>query len=165
MIEFIVGLVAILLVTAGLLTVGILAKGDTDAAVEAQEEAVEASMGSGFRDSFHPIGSIEAGPDGRFLTNDDEPRSGSLSPLRSSIASHVLPDGDASAFTRPDGEPVHHGEIIEVLSDVSPADAFAMQKGSASRTVELEPSADILLGLGTEAELRSEVWLPEVGGL
>lgn len=165
MIEFVVGLVAILLVAAGLLTVGILAKADTDAAVEAQEEAVEASMGSGFRDSFQPIGTIKAGADGRYLTNDDEPRHASLSPLRESIASHALPDGDASAFTRPDGEPVRHDEILQVLEEVSSADAFAMQKGKGSRTVELEPSADILFGLGAEAEVSHEVWLPEVGGL
>ena len=52
MVEFVVGLFAILAAAVAVLAVAELSRADTDAMAEAQERAVEASMGNGVSSDF-----------------------------------------------------------------------------------------------------------------
>lgn len=163
MVEFVVGLIALLLVAVGVLSVAALVRADTDAFAEAQEEAVRRSMGNATADSFSPVEDVDAGPDGLPLTKDDAPVRGSLGGVRR-IASHTRP-ADGSWPQRPDGSEPGHDAVASFARGGEGDALFSMRVGRGEATAELPPAARPLLGLGETATLRNEVWLPQTGGL
>lgn len=163
MVEFVVGLVALLLVAVGILSVSALVRADTESFERAQEEAVRRSMGNGTPQSFSPVSDVETGPDGLPLTKDDAPVRGSLGGVRA-IAGHAIP-ADGSRPLRPDGsDPVH--DAVGAFARGGSGDAlFSMRRGEGEATAELPPAANPLFGLGESASVRNEVWLPQTGGV
>lgn len=163
MVEFVVGLVALLLVAVGLLAVAALVRADTDSFAQAQEEAVKRSMGNGTPRSFTPVSDVGPGADGLPLTKDDVTVHGSLDGVRR-IAGHAAPAG-AAWPERPDGGARRH-DAVGALARGEGGDAlFSMRRGDGEATVKLPPAARPLFGLGETATLRNEVWLPQTGGV
>ena len=162
MIEFVIGLIGLLVAAVAVLTIGILAKEDTDAFREAQAEAIDGSMSAGFADSFSPRSDNASGADNRNLTKDDEPVSGSLGKMRLQIAAQGM---SAGAVTRPNGEALHHGTLHEFASGEREKEAFSFRKGEGSRMVEVTSAASVFFGLDGTAEVKNEVWMPQTGGL
>lgn len=162
MVEFVVGLMALLIVAAAVLTIGLLTNADTAAYNEAQSEAIDGSMGAGFTASFSPRKDNDAGADRRYLTADDEPVTGSLGPMRQ----HLAAEGDAAGRpVRPDGAPLRHDALFTFADGTGGDEGFGFRKGEASRSVPIAPAARRFFGLRETAEVRNEVWMPQTGGL
>ena len=161
MVEFVVGLVALLAVAVGVLSVAALSRADTESFSAAQEEAVRRSMGDGSPDSFRPVSDVSEGPDGLPLTKDDEPERGSLAGIRA-IAAHGRPAG-AAWPVRPDSSPLRHDAVGSTARGGD--GAFSMRVGRGEAEVVLPPAAKPLFGLEPLATLHNEVWLPQTGGV
>lgn len=61
MVEFVVGLIALLAAAVGVLAVAALVRADTDSMAAAQEEAVARSMGNGVAEAGGPVSSLRRG--------------------------------------------------------------------------------------------------------
>lgn len=163
MVEFVVGLIALLAVAVGILAVAALSRADTESFSAAQEEAVRRSMGHGTTDPFSPVADVSAGPDGLPLTKDDETERGSLSRIRS-IAGHAKPSASPWPL-RPDGAAPDHDAIATVARGGEGDALFSMRAGRGEADAELPPAAKPLFGLEPAATLHNEVWLPQTGGV
>ena len=158
LVEFTVGLMALLLAVVAILVVGALARGETDAMAEAQARAAEKSLGSGIAESFSPVSDVTRGSDGFWLTADDEPVAGSLGPVRVAVAGgtglaaaqNAVPEG-----TSPRGEFAAGGSTS----------VFGFRSAEASAVAELPPGAGLLGLREPEVEQRAKVWMPVTGGL
>ena len=164
MVEFVVGLVALLLVAVGILSVAVLVGADTDSFAEAQEEAVRRSMGNGTPDSFSPVKDVDRGPDGILFTKDDKPVRGSFSGMRTRIAGRAIP-ADGSRPSGPDGAETRHDAISGFARGEEGGSLFSLRVGRGEAEAELPPAARPLLGLESPVTLRNEVWLPQTGGV
>lgn len=164
MVEFVVGLIALLVVAVGILAVAALVRADTDSFAEAQEEAVRRSMGNATPDSFTPVSDIEPGPDKLPLTKDDKAVHGSLGGMRSRIAAHALP-ANGSPPLGPDGADPGHEAVGSFGRGGAGDSLFSLRVGRGKAEAELPPAAQPLLGLESPATLRNEVWLPQTGGV
>ncbi len=164
MVEFVVGLVALLLVAVGILSVAVLVGADTDSFDEAQEEAIRRSMGNGTPDSFSPVKDVDRGPDGLPLTKDDKPVRGSLAGMRTRIAGRAIP-ADGSRPAGPDGAETRHDSISGFARGEEGGSLFSLRVGRGEAEAELPPAARPLLGLESPVTLRNEVWLPQTGGV
>ena len=161
--ELAVGLFALLLVLVGILSVGLLSRADSDAMVAAQREALEKSASGTGAGAFDPVSDVLPGPDGRMLTPDDEPQRGSLARARR-IAAAATPEGGREALAAA----AVAGGASTALADFAAgggAAAFGFRSGSSEETVALPPAARPLLGIGPEATVAQEVWMPATGGL
>ena len=162
MVEFVVGLVALLAVAVGVLSVAALSRADTESFSAAQEEAVRRSMGEGASQSFSPVSDVLPGPDGLPLTKDDEFEPGGLAGVRA-IAARGKPAGAASPL-RPDGASPRHDAVGETARGGGDT-VFSMCVGRGEAETVLPPAAKPLFGLEPAATLRNEVWLPQTGGV
>ncbi|MGN0845735.1 MAG: hypothetical protein ACI4QT_11035 [Kiritimatiellia bacterium] len=162
MIEFVIGLIGLLVAAVAVLTIGILAKEDTESFREAQKEAIDGSMSAGFADSFSPRSDNDPGADNRNLTKDDKPVSGLLGNLRMNIAAEGM---SAGTVTRANGEDLHHNTLQEFASGEREKEAFSFRKGEESRTIEVTSAASVFFGFDGTAEVKNEVWMPQTGGL
>lgn len=162
MVEFVVGLVALLAVAVGILSVAALVRADTESFEAAQEEAVRRGMGNGTPQSFSPVADVAPGPDGLPLTKDDAPVAGSLGSARRIAARAESAGGPAR---RPDGGPLRHDAVAGFGAGASGDALFSMRRGRGEATAELPPAAKPLFGLEPVATLRNEVWLPQTGGV
>lgn len=160
-VEFVVGLVALLAVAVGVLSVAALSRADTESFSAAQEQAVRRSMGNASPDPFSPVSDVSPGPDGLPLTKDDEPRRGGLGGVRS-IAAHGKPAGAARPL-RPDGGALRHDAVGAAARGADAA--FSMRVGRGEAEAVLPPAARALFGLEPAATLHNEVWLPQTGGV
>ena len=163
MVEFVVGLIALLVVAVGILAVAALVRADTESFAEAQEEAVRRSMGNATPDSFSPVADVAPGDDDLPLTKDDKAVRGSLDGIRR-IASHGLPAGGARPLGPGGAEPGH--DAVGTFGRGGAGDAlFSLRVGRGEEEAELPPAAQPLLGLESPVKLRNEVWLPQTGGV
>ncbi|NQT93610.1 MAG: hypothetical protein HQ559_12695 [Lentisphaerae bacterium] len=162
LIEFVVVLVAVLALTAGLLQVASLSRVQTETMVEARREAGELAMlDVDTLSAPEYIRDWEEGPDGARHTADDR-----FSP------------GDPAAFTRTVVDRAvavnSDWEIIEAMPDSDfqdlagtawPVAEFGLVRGYDSRTVPLLPAVQSLLYRATGINIESEVWMTRTTGM
>ena len=162
LVEFTVGLMALLLAVVAILVVGALGRGETDAMAEAQARAAEKSLGSGIAESFSPVSDVTRGSDGFWLTADDEPVAGSLGPVRVAVAGGT---GLAAAQNAvPEGTSPRGDDFGEFAAGGSTS-VFGFRSAEASAVAELPPGAGLLGLREPEVEQRAKVWMPMTGGL
>ena len=162
LVEFTVGLMALLLAVVAILVVGALARGETDAMAEAQARAAEKSLGSGIAESFSPVSHVTRGSGGFWLTADDEPVAGSLGPVRVAVAGGT---GLAAAQNAvPEGTSPRGDDFGEFAAGGSTS-VFGFRSAEASAVAELPPGAGLLGLREPEVEQRAKVWMPVTGGL
>ena len=164
MIEFVVGLIALLAAAIAVLAVAELTRADTDAMAEAQERAAEASMGNGIAADFPTIADVDPGPDGRALTKDDRPVSGSLSGVRSRVADMAGGVGTDAARSVAGGVGPNANDLADFARGAD-SSAFGFRRGHASAVAEPPPAAAFFYGLPETVEQENEVWMPQTGGL
>ena len=155
MIEVMVGLIALLVLVAGLLQVASLTKAQTDTMVEAREEAGRRAFGDlTLSESPEYIASIEVGDDGRTYSLDDTTTPASGGRFHRDITSKTVSDQSEWA-------------ILEELPDQSfpslnnagtPISTFGLLKGSSSSTIQLRPAVRSLIYRAESIEIESDVW-------
>ncbi len=165
MVEFVVALVAVLFVAAGLLLVASLIRADTATFVEATGEAVSRSMSMGLAASFSPIADWEPGRDGMRHTKDDRARPGNWGRVRRGITVFTAPDGDWSGTRRLDGASAHYDDIVNVHDGVLSGSTMRFMRGYSAQSVETLPVLQVVMGLPPTLTLRNETWMPATGGL
>ncbi len=161
MVEFVVALLCILAVFAGMLQLIMMGTANTDTMVEASAMAASrATVGVFPTETPSLVADWNAGRDGMEQTKDDVPVPGSLALVQLQIAGATAPGGDWSVLND-----VRHGRIAELHHGLLPANTLGLVRGTASRTVEVMPAARALFGLRNPTEVRNEVWMTAVGGL
>ena len=158
MVEFVIAIVGVLVVAAGILLLAELHRADTDTAVEATAEAIDDSMGSAIASSFTPVDDWREGRDAMRHTKDDRPGSGSFSGVRARVARRTAPGGDWSGLARYD-------DIRQFSDGAMDSATFRFHRGASQQTVEPLPVLRRLLGLPDAMTLRNETWMPSTGGL
>ena len=162
LVEFTVGLMALLLAVVAILVVGALGRGETDAMAEAQARAAERSLGSGIAEDFSPLSDVDPGPDGFSLTADDRPVAGSLGPVRVAVAGGTgLSDAQNAV---PEASSPRGDDFGEFAAGGSTS-VFGFRSAEASAVAELPPAAGLLGLREPEVEQRAKVWMPMTGGL
>ncbi len=164
MVEFVVALVALLSVFAGIFAAAGILSADTDTMTEATSDAVSASMSSGIASSFTPVSDWTDGPDGLTGTKDDCMETGSFSGIRGEVAGHTAPSGDWSAFDGVDGAGVGYSDLRD-FHDGASSSVFGFVRGTSSDTVDMLPAARAFLGLPESVHVENEAWMPVCGGL
>lgn len=162
LVEFTVGLLALLLAVVAILVVGALGRAETDAMAAAQARAAEKALGSGIAEAFAPVSDVRRGPDGLWLTADDEPVAGSLGGVRVAVAGGT---GLAAAQNAvPEGSSPR-GDDFGAFAAGGSAAVFGFRRAEASAAAELPPGAGFLGLREPEVEQRAKVWMPMTGGL
>ena len=165
MVEFVIAIVGVLVVAAGILLLAELHRADTDTAVEATAEAIDDSMGSAIASSFTPVDDWREGRDAMRHTKDDRPDRGSFSGVRARVARRTAPDGDWSGLARLDGSGARYDDIRQFSDGAMDSATFRFHRGASQQTVEPLPVLRRLLGLPDAMTLRNETWMPSTGGL
>lgn len=161
MIEFIVGIVAVLALFAGMLQLASLTRAQTDTMVNARRAAAERAMSDPAMLSYPDyIDSISLGADGSSYSADDEPEL-----------------GDPAAFTAVTVDPSAEGPAAWALVDAVPGNRFSALRSSGSihdlqlvsgsdrRTVAVLPGVQHLLYDDDAITVESRVWMPWLRGI
>lgn len=161
MIEFLVGLVAVLVLIAGLLQVAELTMKHTDAMVEARLDAGETAL-SGLFPLSNPdyIESWNEGPDQIRYTTDDASSRGGSSEFTDSIANRAAADDAGWAIINAAG-----GNIPVLHEHPDPVSFFGLVKAESEDTVSLIPAIRELVYRAETIRIRSEVWMTGTGDL
>ncbi len=165
MVEFVICLVGILIVAAGLLLVADLTRSDTDTLVTATGSAISDAMSALIPSSFSPIEDWDEGRDGMRHTKDDRAEMGNFSRIRNRITSYTAPNGDWSGTRRVDGSSVHYDDIVQFNDSVLVSSALRFMCAKEDMTVTTLPVLQSLMGLPETITIRNEVWMPALGGL
>ncbi|MGI5870338.1 MAG: hypothetical protein ACOX9C_12970 [Kiritimatiellia bacterium] len=165
MVEFVIAIIGVLVVAAGILLLAELHRADADTFVEASAEAISDSMDLSIASSFTPIRDWSPGADGLRHTKDDQVERGSFSSARTRIASRSAPAGDWSGLERLDGESAHYNDIRRFSDGEMDTTTFRFHRGANQQTVETPLVLRSLLGLPETMTLRNEAWMPSTGGL
>lgn len=153
--ELVVALVAILVLTAGLLEIGRLSRARLDAVNEARAEAASRAMSSELILSVPGARFLrdwEAGRDGVRHSRDDAYRLGDPGAVRFSVAAKARPE---------ELEAVAGANPISALMTIEPfMSAHALVRGrSETRTIPLMPVTRGLLYNAESVDIESEAWL------
>jgi hypothetical protein len=160
-IEFVVGIVAVLVVAALLFQVGRVARLHTEALLEAREEAGERAMSDAYRVALPGpdyIRDWRPGGDERRFSRDDEPVRGGWGTVSGSITVHGRPT-DLN-------EQVAGNPISLLHTDPSPVDSFGLVNGrTETKEVEVMPVIRHLLYDAPSIEVDHEAWMVWTKGL
>ncbi len=165
MVEFVICLVGILIVAAGLLLVADLTRSDTDTLVTATGSAISDAMSLSIASSFSPVEDWDEGSDGMRHTKDDRALRGNFDRIRNRVTSYTAPDGDWSGTRRADGSSIEYDDIVQFNDGVLVASVLHFMRAKDEMTVETLPVMQSLMGLPVEITVRNEVWMPALGGL
>jgi hypothetical protein len=162
MVEVIVGLVALLVLTAGLIQVASLTRAQTDALVQARELA-GASAFMEVPISAYPeyIYEIEAGPDGRTYSGDDETTDADASAFNNDVVEQLVRDPDEWDVI----DQLPSSPFSSLHDALTPATEFGLLKGEATVTVELLPAVRSLLYRADEIDVECDVWMTWTRGI
>ena len=162
MIEFIVGLIAVLALAAGLLQLATLTRAHSDAMVKARAEAGElAMMDANLISNAEFIRDWREGSDKRRHTRDDQTTAGDVRGFDNNIVAHAAPDQAAWTIldTVPaDALPALHGEP-------DPASRFGLVHGHASDNVALISAVQSYLYRADHIDVVADVWMTSTRGL
>jgi hypothetical protein len=165
-IEFVIGLVAILTLLAGLFQLASLIRTHTDTMIEARRQAAllaAQDLGPG----VVPVSDAEyirdwqAGGDAKPYTRDDDSTPASAASFNSVILDKAVPDD--AAWTVMGQAPNNRFSGIHNLPN--PSTYFGLFKGSDARTVDLLPAARHLFYDADSIEVRCDVWMTWTKGL
>lgn len=165
MIEFVIALVGILIVTAGMLLLAELNRADTETLTLATGKAISKAMSLSIASSFTPVQDWEEGTDGMRYTKDDQPDEGSFSGVRANITGYTAPNGDWWGTRRADGSSVYYDDIVQLHKGVLVASTFRFNRVEEEQDVATLPVLQSLMGLPATLTIRNEVWMPSLGGL
>lgn len=160
-IEFAVGLVAVLVLIAGLLQIASLSAARTEAMVEARRNADSMAM-LGI-DVYEPspfISSWQAGPDRKEYTRDDEFTVGDVPGFQSTIVLRAVSDPSEwdimAAFPRND---------VSALRGAGVSPIFGLVKGESSQTFDVLPAFRKLIYDARTITIRARVWMTRTRGI
>ena len=162
LVEFTVGLMALLLAVVAILVVGALGRAETDAMAAAQARAAEKTFAGGGAEPFEPVSDVDPGPDGFPLTADDEPVAGSLGAIRAAVAGGT---GLAAAQAAVPEASSPRGDDFGTFAAGGSTSVFGFRSAEASAVAELPPAAGLFGLREPEVERRVRVWTPMTGGL
>jgi len=166
-VEFLVGLVAVLVLFAALLQMASLNKAHTDTMVEARRQAGELAMlqlGPGLEIMSDPdyILNWQEGPDGKRHTRDDRFSSASPAAFNAVIVDLAAPN--AEGWTIIDSVP--DNRLTGLHNDPDPVAGFGLVRGHHSVSdVPLLPAVQSLLYRAESIDVESEVWLTWTKGI
>jgi hypothetical protein len=162
MIEFIVGLIAVVALFAAMLQIASLTRAQTEATVDARREAAERAM--------NPLGAIGApdyvidilaGDDESPYSVDDERTVGDVSRFTAVTVQRSAPTADAWDLI----DAVPDNQFSAMHSPGVPMLEFQMVRGAASRTVPVMGTVRHLIYDAETIEIDSEVWMPWLRGI
>ncbi len=162
MIEVMAGLVALIVLIAGLLQVASLTRAQTNTMVKARREAGNlALLDLPFSEFPDYIRDIQVGPDGRSYSQDD-------------TTTYAFPSDFNRDITELVTEQSSDWDVIDALPNSplsslhnanTPATEFGLLKGDASETITLLPAVRDLLYRADEITVESEVWMTWTRGI
>jgi hypothetical protein len=162
MIEVMAGLVALIVLIAGLLQVASLTRAQTDAMVEARQEAgTLALLEEPFSEFPDYIQDIQVGPDGRSYSHDDTTTDALPSEFNQDITERVTEQ--PSDWDVIDALP--NSPLSSLHNAFTPATEFGLLKGDASETITLLPAVINLLYSADEITVESDVWMTWTRGI
>ena len=159
MLEFVIALVPILLVVAGLLQIGTLSDRWVRTYNEARGEAAALALSDTFASTSVPlVSSVEAGDDGSSYSADDERQLGATTFLREGILPFARPE---ALFALVPANPVSAAALSDPL-----ADRLRLVRGSArSDPVPLLPVVRHLLYQADSIRIENDATLTWAKGL
>lgn len=162
MIEFIIGLMVVVLLFAGMLQFIDIASAHSETLSEARAIAGDLSLnGSPISGTPEYMLDWEEGPDEMRHTSDDEPVLGSLSGTQRGILDLSVPDpGDW-----PELDERVNNDISELRAGTLPMALFGFVQGEESVSIPLWAAMRQWVYSDESVEVRAEVWLPRAGGL
>jgi hypothetical protein len=152
MVEFVIGLVVVIVIIAAMLQVGSLSMQHNNAMIEAREEAAESAMSTlGLMDNADFISEVTIGNDESTYTRDDEKEMAIPSDISNRILTHADPDGLSQIM------PLNPVSAMD--SAPLPQAAFGLVRGYESKEVELLPAVQHLLYDRPSIDVEGEVWM------
>jgi hypothetical protein len=162
MVEVLVGLVALLVLIAGLLQVASLCSAQTKTMVEARHQAGELAMLDAEPISVpNYIQDWQEGPDGKRYTKDDVFTTAAAATLQDTIVSKASPD--SFGWTIIDGVPKNR--LSRIHKSGMPQTELGFVKGSDSTNVDLLPIIQKLVYKADSIKVDSEVWMTWTKGI
>lgn len=165
MVEFVIGLVGVLVVTAGILLLAELDRADTETLAAASADAISDAMSGSIPSSFTPVQDWDEGLDGMRHTKDDKAVNGNFGGIRANISSYTAPNGDWSGTRRDDGSSVKYDDIVRFNDGTLTSSAFNFMRAHEEATVETLPVLQSFMGLPGTITVENEVWMPAFSGL
>jgi hypothetical protein len=157
-VEFIVALVVVLVLFAGVLQIGQLGLAHTRTLTEARRKAAVEAMGA-MPTLAGPdyIRDVTVGPDGRAYSRDDEHTGGDVGAFQDRIVRYGHPDELDLRVA---------GNRVTALSrSAMPRQGFGLVRGEGEEVVPLLPAVQNLIYRQKEIELKGEAWLTWLGGI
>lgn len=155
-VEFVVALIPLLALVAGLVQLGMLTNAHTEAMVEARRRVanrmIVTSLGSAARDYY---ADWDNGHDGVSYSADDEAQEGNVRALRTAL---TVPAHTEELEARVGGNLISDLTIDPYLI------LWGLEQGEHSETVPVLPIARSLFYADDEIEVAAEVWMPAIGG-
>lgn len=162
MIELMVALVAILVLSAGLLQIAGLTKAQTDTMTEARRRAGQKSLISAATlESANYISAMQEGTDNKQYTADDTYETGAPASFKDNIINRTVEDQNNWNIIR--SAPDTH--FMEMKNSSSPENVFGMVQGESSESVPLISTVQSLLYRSSSIEIKSEVWMTRTGDI
>lgn len=164
-VEFIVGLVAVLALLAGILQVASLTKTHTDTIIEARRRAAELAMsdlprGTDIHSNPEWLRTWRIGPDGRPHTRDDVPVPGNPDEFRSIVVQRAAPSEDWNLMHE-----IPNNRLVRLHGAHDPGNLFGLVRGHDSQSVPLIPAARHLFYNAESIDVQAEAWIPWLKGL
>ena len=164
-VEFIVGLVAVLTLLAGILQVASLTKTHTDTVIEARRRAAELAMtdlprGTDIHSNPDWLRTWRDGPDGRPHSHDDVPVFDDPNPFRSIVVQRAAPAEDWNLMYE-----IPNNRVARLRGAHDPGKLFGLVRGHDSRPVPLIPAARHLFYDAESIDVQAEAWIPWLKGL
>ena len=161
MIEFIAGLVIVVMLVAGLLQFIAIADAHTRTMSEARAIAGDAALSSTpLLDTPDYLTDWEEGPDEMRHTADDVPTQGLLTDVQRDILDRSAADtGDWALL-----DSCVNNDISELRSGILPMAIFGFVQGESSDSVPLWSATRNLVYNDESVDVRTEVWMPKAGG-
>ncbi len=162
MTELMAGMVAVVVLLAGLIQLISLTRAETDVMNEARAEAGRDAMNSVYSDgNANYIRDWEKAADEKAYTRDDEFTDGDTARFRSVVvarAGNSQSDWDTL-------NSVPNNRISALGAGQDPARAFGLVRGYESETIQLLPATRSLIYRADEIELESEVYMTWTTGI
>ncbi len=165
MVEFVIGLVPVLALLAGLLQVATLAHQHSETMIEARRRAAELAMtdlsrGANIHSNPDYIRRWRPGPDDRPHTRAD---------IFSHADAYRFQDIIVNRAARPEDrdlmERIPHNRIHQLRSVAEPVNYFGLVRGRDTRSIPLIPAARNLYYRADNVEIEVEAWLTWMKGI
>ena len=162
LVEFMIGLVAVLVLFAGLLQVASLSRIHTDTMVEARRLAAEQAMlDVDTLTSPDYIHDWQQGDDQKSYTRDDNFTTANPSDFDTRIVDRA--GGDTDGWDLIDSAP--GSRFPDLHGSSAPGSLFGLVEGTDSGTIDLLPAVQHLIYAAPSIQVRCNVWMTRTKGL